>query len=60
MIFIHYLFLGIFLFYYLAQPIVYPIINDILKNNYTHSHFGRLYSYAATTQKIVIIVDFLI
>ena len=56
MLFFHYLFLGIFLFYYLAQPIVYPIINDILKNNYTHSHFGTLYSYAATTQKIVMML----
>ena len=56
MLFYHYLFLLIFLFYYLAQPIVYPIINDILKNNYSHSHFGTLYSYAATTQKMVMLL----
>lgn len=56
MIFYHYLFLLIFLFYYLAMPIVYPIINDILKNSYSRLHFGTLYSYAVTTQKIVMML----
>ncbi len=53
MIFYHYFFLVIFLFYFLAMPIVYPIINSILKNNYSRAHFGRLYSYATMTNKIV-------
>ena len=56
MIFYHYCFLVIFLFYYLAMPIVYPIINSILKNNYSSSHFGALYSYAAMTNKIVMMI----
>jgi len=56
MIFYHYFFLVIFLFYFLAMPIVYPIINSILKNNYTNSHFGALYSYAAMTNKIVMML----
>jgi len=56
MIFYHYLFLSIFLFYFLAMPIVFPIINSILKNNYSNSHFGTLYSYATTTNKIVMMV----
>ena len=56
MIFYHYFFLVIFLFYFLAMPIVYPIINSILKNNYTNSHFGALYSYAAMTNKIVMMI----
>ncbi len=56
MAFYHYLFLLIFLFYYLAMPIVYPIINNILKNNYSHSHFGTLYSYATMTNKIVMMI----
>jgi MFS family permease len=38
------------------MPIVYPIINSILKNNYTNSHFGALYSYAAMTNKIVMMI----
>jgi MFS family permease len=53
MVSFHYFFLLIFLFYFLAMPIVYPIINSILKNNYGHANFGRLYSYAAMTNKIV-------
>jgi len=56
MIFYHYFFLVIFLFYFLAMPIVYPIINSILKNNYSNSHFGALYSYAAMTNKIVMMI----
>ena len=56
MAFYHYFFLLIFLFYYLSMPIVYPIINSILKNNYSHSHFGRLYSYAIMTNKIVMMI----
>ncbi len=56
MVFYHYFFLVIFLCYYLAMPIVYPIINSILKNNYSHSHFGKLYSYAAMTNKIVMMI----
>jgi len=56
MLFYHYFFLVIFLFYYLAMPVVYPIINSILKNNYASSHFGALYSYAAMTNKIVMMI----
>ncbi len=56
MVFYHYFFLIIFLFYYLAMPVVYPIINSILKNNYSNSHFGTLYSYAAMTNKIVMMI----
>jgi len=56
MVFYHYFFLLIFLFYYLAMPIVFPIINSILKNNYSNSHFGSLYSYAAMTNKIVMMI----
>ena len=36
--------------------IVFPIINSILKNNYSNSHFGKLYSYAAMTNKIVMMI----
>ncbi len=56
MVFHHYLFLLIFFFYYLATPIVFPIINSILKNNYSNSYFGILYSYATTTNKIVMMI----
>ncbi len=49
----HYIFLAIFLIYYMANPIVFPSINLFLKNSYSHENFGRLYSYATTANKIV-------
>lgn len=49
----HLLFLAIFLVYYLANPIVFPIINLFLKNTYTHENFGRLYGYATTGKSIM-------
>lgn len=51
----HLLFLGIFLIYYFANPIIYPIINLFLKRNYSHRNFGRLYSYATTFNKIIML-----
>jgi len=51
-----YVFLIIFLLYYLANPIVLPIINLMLKNSYSGNHFGRLYSYATSVNKIVMLV----
>jgi hypothetical protein len=52
----HYLFLAIFLIYYLANPIIYPVINLFLKTNYTHSNFSVLYSYATTVNKVVMLL----
>jgi len=49
----HYYFLGIFLIYYFANPIIFPSINQLLKNSYQHKHFGRLYTLATTWNKIV-------
>ena len=49
----HYVFLGIFLVYFLANPVVFPSINLFLKNAYSHENFGRFYSYATTANKIV-------
>ena len=52
----HLIFLGIFLVYYLANPIVFPSINLFLKNTYAHDHFGKLYSYATTAKNIVMML----
>ena len=52
----HLIFLGIFLVYYLASPIIYPTINQFLKNTYRHENFGRLYSNATSINKIVMLV----
>lgn len=53
----HYLFLSIFLIYYSARPIIYPTINLFLKNTYTHENFGKLYGYATTVNKVIILVS---
>jgi Na+/melibiose symporter-like transporter len=52
----HFLFLGIFMIYYLAHPIIFPLINLLLKTNYSHENFGKLYSYSATANKIVMMI----
>ncbi len=52
----HFLFLSIFLFYYLNQIIILPLINQLLKENYTHNNFGRLYSHASLVNKILIMI----
>lgn len=54
--FYHFIFLGIFLLYYLASPIIYPTINQFLKNTYRHENFGKLYSHATSINKIVMLV----
>jgi hypothetical protein len=48
-------FLFIFLLFYLANPIIYPIINLLLKSNYRHDNFGPLYSYATGVNKLVML-----
>lgn len=52
----HYIFLGIFLVYFSGNIVIYPNINFLLKTNYSHQNFGRLYSYATSTNKIVMLV----
>ncbi len=52
----HYFFLGIFFVYYLGALVINPTINFLLKNSYEHQHFGKLYSYATSINKIVMLV----
>ena len=52
----HYYFLGIFFVFFLAQPIVLPIINLFLKNNYKHQNFGKLYSYSNMINKTALLI----
>ncbi|MFW5707855.1 MAG: MFS transporter [Bacteroidota bacterium] len=52
----HYLFLLIFLVYYLGNTAIWPTINLFLKTSYRHENFSRLYSYATTLNKIVMMV----
>ena len=52
----HYLFLFVFLVYFFGNIIIYPAINVLLKTNYRHEHFGKLYSYATSINKIVMLL----
>lgn len=52
----HIIFLTIFLIYFLANPVVFPSINLFLKNTYTHQNFGRLFGYATTINKVVMML----
>jgi hypothetical protein len=52
----HLAFLALFFVYYSANPIIYPLINQSLSSNYTKTNFGRLYSYAAMINKIVMML----
>ncbi len=56
MVIYHAALLSMFLCYYLAQPVINPIINSILKNNYSSQHFGTLYSYATSANKVVMLL----
>ena len=52
----HYIFLGIFLVYYFGNIVIYPAINVLLKTNYRHQNFGKLYSYSTSVNKLVTLV----
>lgn len=52
----HYLFLFVFLIYFSGNIIIYPAINVLLKTNYRHDYFGKLYSYATSLNKIIILL----
>jgi len=49
------IFLGIFLIYYSANPLIMPTINGFLKLNYKHENFSKYYGYATTANKIIIL-----
>lgn len=49
-------FLLIFLAYYLANPLLLPAINQMLKGSYSHVNFGRLYGYASTINKVMMLI----
>ncbi len=49
-------FLLIFLIYYMANPLLFPAINFLLKNSYSHKNFGRLYGYASSINKILVLI----
>lgn len=52
----HYIFLLIFLIYFLGNPIILPTINYLLKSNYRHQNFSKLYSISTSLNKGVMFV----
>ena len=52
----HYFFLFVFLVYFSGNLIIYPAINVLLKTNYRHDFFGKLYSYATSFNKIIMLI----
>ncbi len=56
----HYIFLGLFLVYYFGNIIIFPAINALLKTNYRHQNFGKLYSYSASINKVIMLVSTLV
>lgn len=52
----HWIFLTIFFIYYSANPIIYPIINQLLRSAYQENNFGTYYSYASSLNKVVMMV----
>jgi len=53
----HYIFLGIFFLYYFSTPIIFPIINLMLKTSYRYENFGKLFSYATSINKFVVLIS---
>ncbi len=52
----HYIFLFLFLIYFSGNIFINPNINYLLKVNYSHANFGKLYSYSTSINKIVMLV----
>jgi hypothetical protein len=52
----HLIFLAIFFIYYLGNAIIYPSINVLLKTNYRHENFGKLYAYTSSLNKLIMLV----
>lgn len=52
----HYIFLAVFLLYFFGNIIIYPTINVLLKTNYRHENFGKLYGYSTSLNKIIMLL----
>jgi len=50
-------FILIFLIYYMADPLLLPVINHLLKNSYSYDNFGRLYGFASSINKVMMLIS---
>ncbi len=55
--FYHLVFLAVFFVYYLASPILYPTINQMFKNIYSHQNFGMLFARIGAVNKVVMLIS---
>ena len=53
----HYTFLGVFLVFYMAQPIILPVISLVLKQNYSDNNFGYYFGNATTASKAMMLIS---
>lgn len=53
----HYIFLGVFFIFYMAHPIILPVLNLFLKQNYSDKNFGHFFGKATTANKIMMLVS---
>jgi MFS family permease len=49
-------FLFIFFIYYMANTLIYPVTNLLLKKNYSHQNFGYLFGFSASANKIMMLL----
>jgi len=54
-LFFHYFFIGIYLAYSFTKPMMMPLMNMMLKQNYSGKNFGDLYSKVATLNKLTVV-----
>ena len=54
-LFFHYFFIGIYLAYSFTKPFMMPLMNMMLKQNYSGKNFGALYSKVATLNKLTVV-----
>ncbi len=52
----HSLFLALFFLYYLGSPILFPSVNLLLRQNYSVNNFGKLYGFATSVNKVVMLI----
>ena len=56
-LFFHYFFIGIYLSYSMTKPMMMPMVNLFIKQNYTGKNFGSLYSTVATVKKLTVVIS---
>jgi len=49
-------FLIIFLIYFSASPLIFPSINQLLKDTYSQKNFGQLYGISGSVNKIIMLI----